>query len=142
MGPVLQDTLKQLYNLIWFCKKVNIPFEVYAFSNEWERPVWDVKTEKYLPRKIKSRYDITKPNQLHISEDFTMMNILSSKCPSREFESQMINMWRIANHYSNVYHANYAIPEQLTLSGTPLNEALLSLRHIIPQFQNENKLRS
>jgi hypothetical protein len=141
MGSVLQDTLKQLYNLIWFCKKVNIPFEVYAFTNEWERPVYDVETEKYLPRNIKSRYDITKPNQLHISEDFSMMNILSSKCPSREFEKQMINMWRIANHYSNIYHAHYAIPEQLSLSGTPLNEALLSLRHIIPQFQNENKLQ-
>ena len=32
MQGVLEDTLKQLYNLIWFCKKVNIPFEVYAFT--------------------------------------------------------------------------------------------------------------
>ena len=31
MSHVLQDTLKQLYNLIWFCKKVQIPFDVYAF---------------------------------------------------------------------------------------------------------------
>ena len=35
MQHVLQDTLKQLYNLIWFCKKVQIPFDVYAFTNEW-----------------------------------------------------------------------------------------------------------
>ena len=28
MQYVLQDTLKQLYNLIWFCKKVQIPFDV------------------------------------------------------------------------------------------------------------------
>ena len=31
MSDVLTDTIKQLYNLIWFCKKVNIPFEVYVF---------------------------------------------------------------------------------------------------------------
>ena len=37
MGTVLLDTLKQLYNLMWFCKKVNIPFDVYAFTNEWEQ---------------------------------------------------------------------------------------------------------
>ena len=37
MQYVLQDTLKQLFNLIWFCKKVQIPFEVYAFTNEWNR---------------------------------------------------------------------------------------------------------
>ena len=34
MSRVIQDTLKQLYNLIWFCRKVNIPFEVYAFTYE------------------------------------------------------------------------------------------------------------
>ena len=34
MNDVMLDTLKQLYNLLWFCKKVNIPFEVYAFTNE------------------------------------------------------------------------------------------------------------
>ena len=37
MSRVLLDTCKQLFNLLWFCKKVSIPFEVYAFSNEWKR---------------------------------------------------------------------------------------------------------
>ena len=32
MQSVMMDTLKQLYNLLWFCKKVNIPFDVYALS--------------------------------------------------------------------------------------------------------------
>ena len=35
MGDVILDTVKQLMNLTWFCKKVQIPFEVYAFTNEW-----------------------------------------------------------------------------------------------------------
>ena len=37
MQYVLQDTIKQLYNLLWFCRKVQIPFEVYAFTNEYRR---------------------------------------------------------------------------------------------------------
>ena len=41
MSRVMMDTVKQLYNLIWFCKKVSIPFEVYAFTNEWNRPTID-----------------------------------------------------------------------------------------------------
>ena len=32
MSNWILDTCKQMYNLIWFCKKVNIPFEVYAFT--------------------------------------------------------------------------------------------------------------
>ena len=39
MNYVIQDTIKQLYNLIWFCRKVQIPFEVYAFTNEFRSRV-------------------------------------------------------------------------------------------------------
>ena len=36
MANVLFNTMKQLLNLIQFCKKTGIPFEVYAFTNEWD----------------------------------------------------------------------------------------------------------
>ena len=35
MQYTLLDTCKQMFNLLWFCKKVGIPFDVYAFTNEW-----------------------------------------------------------------------------------------------------------
>jgi len=35
MQSQLLDTLKQTYNLIWFCKKSGIPFRVYAFQSGW-----------------------------------------------------------------------------------------------------------
>ena len=42
MSTVLMDTIKQLFNLIWFCKKVQIPFQVFAFTNEWNHyREWD-----------------------------------------------------------------------------------------------------
>ena len=34
----LNNTIKQLLSLVWFCNKVNIPFEVYAFSSAWSDP--------------------------------------------------------------------------------------------------------
>ena len=34
MSDVLFDTVKQLINLVEFCRKVNIPFEVYFFTSE------------------------------------------------------------------------------------------------------------
>ena len=33
MQHQLLDTLKQTYNLIWFCRKSGIPFRVYAFQS-------------------------------------------------------------------------------------------------------------
>ena len=37
MCDVMTDTVKQLFNLIWFCKKVSIPFDVYAFTCDYPR---------------------------------------------------------------------------------------------------------
>ena len=58
-----------------------------------------------------------------------------------ELEKQMRNMFRIANYFSDVYGAHYSIPQRLGLSGTPLNEAFVTLHQILPKFQSENKLQ-
>ena len=31
------NTIKQTLNLVWFCERVNIPFEVYGFTNGYGR---------------------------------------------------------------------------------------------------------
>ena len=41
-------TVKQLLNLTAFCKKVQIPFEVYAFTNEWQKVARALATGKKL----------------------------------------------------------------------------------------------
>ena len=140
MSNVLQDTCKQLYNLIWFCKKVSIPFEVYAFTNEWSREYFDYKKNDYVPKQEISHYE-KKEGLLCVSDHFSMMNLLSSKTNSKELERQMINIWRIAYYYSSSWGCPYSIAQRLSLSGTPLNEALVSLHQILPKFQKENKLQ-
>ena len=140
MSNVLQDTCKQLYNLIWFCKKVSIPFEVYAFTNEWNREYFDYKKNDYVPKQEHSHYE-KKEGLLCVSDYFSMMNLLSSKTNSKELERQMINIWRIAYYYSSSWGCPYSIAQRLSLSGTPLNEALVSLHQILPKFQKENRLQ-
>lgn len=140
MAEMLVDTCKQLFNLIWFCKKVAIPFEVYAFTNEWNRVVYDYTTGKYEPCIIKPHYEV-KEGLLVVEETFSLMNLLTSKVNGNEMEKQMLNIWRIANCFSTSYKCNYTYPSRLTLSGTPLNESLICLHQILPKFQQENKLQ-
>ena len=128
MQFVLQDTIKQLYNLIWFCKKVQIPFEVYAFTSEWSRP------DRY---QLKHHYE-RKEGVFHIEDEFNLMNLFTSKVNAKTLEDQMINIWRIVTCFKQ--RTNYNYPQRLVLSGTPLNEALISLHQILPKFQKENKL--
>jgi hypothetical protein len=140
MGDVILDTCKQLFNLVWFCKKVSIPFEVYAFTNEWRRGKYDYENDRYLAADLASHYE-KKENLLIVDETFSMMNILTSKVSGKELESQLLNIWRLAYCFSRTYHASYTYPNRLCLSGTPLNEALISLYQILPKFQKENKLQ-
>ena len=140
MNKVLLDTLKQLYNLIWFCKKCSIPFDVYAFTNEWNRSVFDYETGKYETVDPQSHYE-KEANLLCVPDHFSMLNILTSKVSTKEMETQMLNIWRIAYYYSSNWTCGYSVPERMGLSGTPLNEAFVALHQILPKFQRENKLQ-
>ena len=138
MQYVLQDTLKQLYNLIWFCKKVQIPFEVYAFTNEWSGRRYNYSGCEYENTELKKHYE-EKEGSLVVDTDFNLMNLLTSKVNGKTLEQQMINIWRIAQSFTTSYHQSfYRYPPRLSLSGTPLNEALVSLHQILPKFQKEN----
>ena len=131
MGSVMQDTIKQLYNLIWFCRKVNIPFDVYAFTNEWIR---------YGEEVVHSRYE-KKEYHFQIDDSFSLMNLFSSRVNAKTLEHQLINIWRIAAYVSRSFGCYYTVPQKVSLSGTPLNEALLCLHQLLPEFQKENKVQ-
>ena len=126
MQYVLQDTIKQLYNLMWFCRKVQIPFEVYAFTQDWSREERG---------NLKSCYE-RQEGVFRIEDEFNLMNLFTSKVNAKTLDHQLINVWRIANCFRVATH--YAYPMRLILSGTPLNEALVSLHQILPQFQKES----
>lgn len=137
MANVIEDTCKQLFNLIWFCKKVNIPFEVYAFTNEWI-------VHETLPSgawaPLPSHYE-AKEGQLVVDENFCMMNILTSKVNGKTLEHQMKNIYRIAYYFGCRGCYSYEPGRRVSLSGTPLNEAIITLHQILPKFQSENKLQ-
>ena len=129
MQFVLQDTLKQLYNLIWFCKKVQIPFEVYAFTCEWCR---DREYEGNLP----FHYE-PKEGNLIVDNRFNLMNLFTHKVNGKTLEYQMKNIWRVAETFTNG-QVFFRYPQRLCLSGTPLNEAIVSLHELLPKFQKDN----
>ena len=133
MQHVLGDTLKQLYNLIWFCKKVHIPFDVYAFTNEWR-----LRNDEYTYKSELEGHYKAEEGLMCINSEFSLMNVLTSKVNLKELEHQMLNIWRIAHAFSNRFSVYYRYPNQLVLSGTPLNESLVTLHQILPKFQKEN----
>ena len=60
--------------MIWFCKKVAIPFEVYAFTNEWRRGGYDYETGVHLPGDRSPHYE-KKEGLVAVNEGFSLMNL-------------------------------------------------------------------
>jgi len=131
MQYVIEDTLKQLYNLLWFCKKVNIPFDVYAFTMDY--PLW------FEGEGVRHSVYEKKNKSLQLCDNFSLLNFFTSNVNGKELEEQMINIYRIA--YSFATYTKYRIPLGLNLSGTPLNETLLTLHQILPKFKSQHKLQ-
>ena len=127
MNSVMLDTVKQLYNLIWFCRKIQVPFEVYAFTNCYPNP------------NTKTSYEV-KEGVAQIDGSFSLMNLLTHKVNTKTLESQMENIYLIAKALAWGYTNYYNIPLGMGLSGTPLNETLVCLHEILPQFKKDNQV--
>jgi hypothetical protein len=122
MSSYMDNTIKQLLTLAMFCKKVMIPFEVYAFTDRYgyhsnkEQPIHQLKD-----------------GDLIIKGDFRLLNILSSKMSSSEFTyAASALLHGIYNHHD--------FPDYC-LGSTPLNEAIISAMTIVPEFQKKYKLQ-
>ena len=135
MGDHLLSTVKQVLNLAWFCQKVGIPFRVYAFTNAWyvER-----SSEYWEPQK--NLLGDAESNSVWASDDFRLIEFLTSEGNAKDFEKQVKTLWRLTKANSRGYD-NPAIPVGFSLSGTPLFVALSSLTSVLPAFQKKYGLQ-
>ena len=133
MSNVMLDTVKQLYNLLWFCKKVQIPFEVYAFTHDYPNE------NRYLEERSEQFAYTVKDGLAMFDPKVSLMNIFTSKVKGKELEKQMKNIWRIVNNFGYC-RTKYQIPLGMSLSGSPLNDTLLALHQLLPDYKSKNKV--
>ena len=138
MGSCLMDTVKQLLNLAWFCKKVQIPFDIYAFTNDyWASRSYDYSSSTRIKSK---KHHKEVPGYVSVYENFRLLNMVSSNGRNgKDLEAQLKNFWRLAT--SEGGYRSYSNPPGYSLSGTPLHEAVISLTALIPDFQKRNKVQ-
>ena len=148
MSDVLPAVIQQLMNLAWFCRKINIPFEVYAFSNYYNYDSGDYDWK----RKAKNSFDL-KNGDLFM-KNYKLVNFLSHKMNNQDFEKGMQNLYMTleAQDYRgygtksiiNWFDRNGSqcarpiyLPSCMHLGSTPLNPALASMIEIIPKFKSK-----
>ena len=133
MSGIMENTAKQLLNIVWFCSKVNIPFDVYLFTNAY---TLDGRDNIYNTSEEEMVID-KELDKLYVGKSFNLLNIITSTGKRSDLDKQLKNFWRLVVGVSRYM----GIPNhpKLSLGGTPLNEALICLHKILPTFQAKHK---
>ena len=123
MSSCILDTVKQVLTLVSFCRKVGIAYDVYLFSDNYGRDENSYNAYKE---------DFDNSGKV-ILRNFSMLNVLSSESNNRKHDRQALNFFRLANAFNRDWTCG--APHSMGLSGTPLNEAVVSLNQILPEFK-------
>lgn len=125
MSEHLFNTVKQLFNIVLFCKKVNIPYEVYAFSD-----YSGIDSEKYNSQFLQQKIN---KDDIYITPALKLLNILSSRMNASQFTKAASALVHIAKNQNEI--------PVFCLGGTPLNDTILAALDIVPEFKKKNNLQ-
>ena len=128
MCDQIVETMEQLVTLVLFCKKVNIPFEVYAFTSQSPDGFGNEKRE-------------WNPDVQNTNHYFSLLNLFSSRMKKHEFDAAIRNNYALALSQTYDRRPSPTAPRQFGLGGTPLNEAILGAISIVPKFKKDNNVQ-
>ena len=122
MSHVLRDVLEHTLNLVHFCKKVGIPFEVYSFTSNYSLDNKDIGQSEY-------EFDM---------KNLVLANLFSSDMSKAEYKiafDQVVNQISFSNVGSFSQHGLSPFEH---LGGTPLDAALIAAHHVVKKFNKKH----
>ena len=116
MSSYMEETVEQVMNLAMFCQRIQIPYQVFAF------------TDGYYDENRKVEPKVIATNENGVRGHVHLLELFSSKMSNVEF-NKMID-YMMCKPYSRV--------RKYSLQGTPLNEALLFMVDYLGKFIANN----
>ena len=140
MQKHLLPTVEQLINLTMFCKKINIPFSVYAFMNNH-------RTGSAKDYDINSGFKVSNTSILPDAST-KLVQLFTHKQSKVDFNRCASILHRAAMYFNGYYNwrnirdglEDESVPSisgDYYLSSTPLNESLIAMDNIIAKFKSD-----
>ena len=144
MASNMEGTIEQLINLVLFCKKVSIPFEVYGFGN------------------AAVSYGQTNPGQglKHgdlVCSPLVLREFISNKLSSREYSLALDYLYFMKAYFGRYgnqgYYSRYGeiilnekaynicLPDHDQLGSTPLDDTIIAAAGVVEDFRNANSVQ-
>lgn len=127
MMNTIKNVLKQIVVMVSFCKRVNIPFEVYGFTSMAGGTNFSTK-QANIAREA-SKLTTVNMTGTHI------FKLIASDMSKPVYEEAYRALWA-QSYFGAGYRGGF---EQM--NGTPLNTSLLTMMHVIQAFKAKHKVQ-
>ena len=127
----IKGTVDQLFQLVMFCRRTKIPFEVFAFTSCYKQRGYGVR----------GGFVDVDYGEITISDDLSLLNFFSSRMSAADEEKMMHYLWMIAKRCNRTYEDWSDIgypsnpPSRYVMGGTPLNDAIVALMDFLPKYK-------
>jgi hypothetical protein len=141
MHSNMEGTIEQLINLVLFCKKVSIPFEVYGFGNA------------AISYAVNRSGEGLKNGDL-VCSPFTLRKFASNNLSSREYTRALDYLFFMKSRYGNGSSYGYygecllnetrygvTVPAHDQLGSTPLDDAIVAAAGVVKDFRDSNSVQ-
>ena len=127
MCDSLEYVLDQLIHLVIFCKQINIPFDVYAFTSTNQKLHWHELRESGLIHDGDLEMD-----------NLAMPLICSSKLSKKDFDDSIKHMYLRSK--GDYYTTQSILARDEEYGSTPLNQALIVSHHLVKEFKIKHQV--
>jgi hypothetical protein len=144
MTENINQTIEQTLVLADFCKKVNIPFRVFSFTDSSGGVINSYFREKHGPNYRYERKSVSfsnKPLDLSLTNShYLSFELLSNSMTTSQYNFAQKKLLQFGALFVKQRYRMADIPDGWQLNSTPLNEAIVFANHYIPKFKEMYKL--
>ena len=128
MADVQYDTVTQALNLAMFCRRVNIPFEMYTYTagGYYSSIPEEQQAADAAFASIVGLHGTVMPRSCNLTQLF------SSKMNKRQFDKAVKEIYLLACGLHNKFDG---------MGSTPTNETLMALKYVIEDFQARHRVQ-
>jgi hypothetical protein len=128
MAENMGATIRQLLNLTTFCRMINVPYEVYAFTTRVrdEKEETDIQWDDFADCEI-------------IPEKFNLLNLMSSRMTRKEYTEGFRMLWNLSMAWDSQLSQIY-INRWNHLHSTPLNTTIVYANEMIKDYKKKHNI--
>jgi hypothetical protein len=145
MSKNMTGSIEQILVLAMFCRKVNIPFVVYGFTESSTVRALDIENDGMDANEFKRDYIYTTKYGSFTQnvgemkfENVHLREYLNSRMSNAEFTGALKNMCLLMEGYKD--RQGFLRPDSEQLNNTPMTQAIVATAEIMNEFKRSNNL--